>query len=56
MQVYIQSKTKGITNEIRTIDSNNNIVLCGNFEPNKGIGTKLLENGTLSWGYIFQNP
>lgn len=56
MQVYIQSKTRGITKMIRTIDSNNDIIVCGTFETEKGIGARVQEVGQLSWGYLFPIP
>jgi hypothetical protein len=59
VQLYIQSKSTGIANIIRTVDNSNDIIICGHFEMNsnpakhKGLGAKIFENGTLAWAYLF---
>lgn len=56
MLVYLQSKTTGIAYHIRTIDDTGEIILWGNFESSKGIGSKLNSEGVLQWGYTFPLP
>ena len=53
---YIQSKTTGFLNYVRTIDSTGEIILWGQFESVKGLGAKLNKNGTLAWAYLFSLP
>ena len=54
MLIYIQSKSVGKTYNIKTIDTTDDIILCGLFESTKGLVSKVSKNGTFGWGYITQ--